>query len=183
MKPSLHDLQKSTCSFRMQPRVAYRRTGDLISRPRGMVRVGIFVDRHLISIIEDHNLFVNAGLPALAALLGGDTTGEFAVAVGFGSGAATPTLTDTGLTAPAYFKSLDSHTEDGAGSITFNWSLTVSDTGAVGIDIQELGLFANKTVVVLPSANQPTPILARKTISPITFTSSMSLVGTWTLAF
>lgn len=183
MKPSLHNSKKSTCSFRMRPRSTYPQSGDLIYRPRGMVRFGVFEDRHLISIIDDQNLFVNAGLPALAALLGGDTTGEFAVAVGFGSGAATPTLADTGLTAPAYYKSLDSHAEDGAGSITFNWSLTVSDAGAVGIDIQELGLFANKTVVVLPSANQPTPILARKTISPITFTSSMSLVGTWTLTF
>src|SRR5208282_1528030 len=153
------------------------------SRPRGVVRFELFEDYRLIATIEDHNLFVNAGLPALAALMGGDTSGEFAAAVGFGSGAGTPALTDTGLTTPAYYKSLDSHSEDGAGSVTFNWSLGTADTGAVGITIQELGLFANTTVVVLPGTTQPTPMLARKTISPIVFTSSMSLSGVWTLTF
>jgi hypothetical protein len=153
------------------------------ARPRGMVRVQVFEGGCLIATIEDPNLFVDAGLPALAALMGGDTSGEFASAVGFGSGTGTPTLTDTSLTAPAYYKALDSHAEDGAGSVTFNWSLGTGDTGAVGINIQELGLFANKTVVVLPGASQPTPMLARKTISPILFTSSMSLSGIWTLTF
>ncbi len=153
------------------------------ARPRGIVRFEIVERGRLIATIEEHNLFVNAGLPALAALMGGDTSGEFASAVGFGSGSATPTLTDSGLTAPSYYKSLDSHSEDGAGSVTFTWSLGTGDTGAVGITIQELGLFANKTTVVLPGATQPTPILARKTINPIMFTSSMSLTGVWTLTF
>jgi hypothetical protein len=156
---------------------------ELWVRPRGMVRFEVFDQQRLVATIEDHNLFVNAGLPALAALMGGDTTGEFAAAVGFGSGSGTPALTDTGLTTPSYYKSLDSHAEDGAGSVTFNWSLSTADTGAVGINIQELGLFANKTTVVLPGTTQPTPILARKTISPILFTSSMSLSGVWTLTF
>ncbi len=153
------------------------------ARPRGLVRFEVFETGRLIASIEERNLFVNAGLPALAALIGGDTSGEFGTAVGFGSGAITPVLTDAGLTAPVYYKSLDSHSEDGAGSVTFNWSLGSADTGAVGITIQELGLFANKTAVVLPGTIQPTPMLARKTISPIVFTSSMSLSGVWTLTF
>lgn len=156
---------------------------ESLARPRGMVHIEVFENQRLVATIEDRNLFVNAGLPALAALIGGDTSGEFATAIGFGSGAAAPALTDAGLTAPAYYKSLDSHSEDGAGSVTFNWSLGVGDTGAVGITIQELGLFANKTAVTLPSATAPTPLLARKTISSIAFTSSMSLSGTWTLTF
>jgi hypothetical protein len=160
-----------------------RSPNGLGARPRGIVRFAIVEGGRLIATIEEHNLFVNAGLPALAALLGGDTSGEFATAVGFGSGSATPTLTDAGLTAPSYYKSLDSHSEDGAGSVTFNWSLGTGDTGAVGITIQELGLFANKTTIVLPGTTQPTPMLARKTISPIVFTSSMSLSGVWTLTF
>ena len=160
-----------------------RAANEPIVRPRGMVRLEVFENRRLIATIEDRNLFVNAGLPALAALMGGDISGEFATAVGFGSGAGTPALADTGLTAPAYYKALDSHAEDGAGSVTFNWSLGSGDTGAVGTTIQELGLFANKTVVVLPGTTQPTPMLARKTISPILFTSSMSLSGVWTLTF
>jgi hypothetical protein len=88
--------------------------------------------------------------------MGGDTSGEFAAAIGFGSGSA-PTVADR--------------------------SLGVADTGAVGINIQELGLFANKTSVTLPGTTQPTPMLAHKTISPILFTSSMSLSGIWTLTF
>jgi hypothetical protein len=152
-------------------------------RPAGIVRAWIFDCGRVIATICDSNLFVNAGLPALAALLGGDTAGEFATVIGFGSGSNTPSLTDTGLTAPGYYKTLDSHSENGAGSVTFNWSLTSADTGAVGVTIQELGLFANSTSATLPGANAPTPLLARKTISPITFTSSMSLSGTWTLTF
>jgi len=152
-------------------------------RPRGTVILRLYDHGRLVAMVEDHNLFVNAGLPALAALTGGDTTGEFAAAIGFGSGSAAPTVNDTGLTAPAYYKSLDSHSEDGLGSVTLNWSLGTADTGAVGLNIQELGLFANKTTVTLPGTTQPTPLLARKTISPILFTSSMSLSGVWTLTF
>ena len=177
------ELLKSIGSSVTREAVHCRAPNQTIARPRGMVRFELFENRRLIATIEDHNLFVNAGLPALAALMGGDTSGEFATAVGFGSGAGTPALTDTGLTAPAYYKSLDSHAEDGAGSVTFNWSLGTADTGAVGITIQELGLFANKTVVILPGTTQPTPMLARKTISPIVFSSSMSLSGVWTLTF
>jgi len=157
--------------------------GGAHRRPVGMVRFELFDHGRLVAVIEDRNLFVNAGLPALAALTGGDTSGEFAAAVGFGSGSNAPTVADTGLTTPAYYKSLDSHSEDGAGSVTLNWSLGVADTGAVGVNIQELGLFANKTTVTLPGSTQPTPMLARKTISPILFTSSMSLSGVWTLTF
>jgi hypothetical protein len=129
------------------------------------------------------NLFVNAGLPALAALLGGDTAGEFCSAVGFGSGSNAPTVSDVGLTAPAYYKPIDSHSEDGNGSVTFNWSLTTSDTGAQNLTIQEIALFANHGGVGLPGGNAPAPMLARKTISPIVFTSGMSVSGTWTLTF
>jgi len=156
---------------------------DRIVRPRGMVHLEVLDHGRLVFTVDDHNLFVNSGLPALAALMGGDTVGEFAAAVGFGSGSTTPVVTDSGLTEPAYYKSLDSHSEDGAGSVTLNWSLGVADTGAVGINIQELGLFANTTTVTLPGSTQPTPMLARKTISPILFTSSMSLSGVWTLTF
>lgn len=183
MKSSLRDLLLSSIGGAVPGLVSPDRSNYVIARPLGMVRCTVFDRDRLIATIEAHNLFVNAGLPALAALLGGDTTGEFAVAVGFGTGSGAPALADAGLTVPAYYKALDSHTENGAGSVTFNWSLTTGDPGAVGITIQELGLFANKTVVTLPGTSQPSPLLARKTISPIGFTSSMSLVGTWTLTF
>ncbi|HTW87578.1 MAG TPA: hypothetical protein VMD75_06195 [Candidatus Binataceae bacterium] len=156
-------------------------------RPSGIVRIRVDLDGRLIATLEAHNLFVNAGLPALAALIAGDTTGQFASAVGFGSGSVAPTLGDTALTTPAYYKTLDSHAENGSspgpGAVQFNWSMTSADTGALGIIIQEIGLFANPSSVALPGSSAPTLLLARKTIAPITFSTGMSLSGTWTLTF
>jgi hypothetical protein len=152
-------------------------------RPIGIVRIRL-VDRGRIAWeYEGRNLFVNAGLPALAALLGGDTAGEFAAAVGFGTGSNAPTITDTALTTPAYYKALDGHSEDGNGGLTLNWSLTTADTGAQGITIQELAIFANQASDALPGTTAPTPMLARKTIAPIVFGAGMSISGTWTLTF
>jgi hypothetical protein len=151
--------------------------------PVGIVRIRLLERGRLVLSYEGSNLFVNAGRPALAALLGGDTTGEFAAAVGFGSGLAAPAVTDSALTAPGYYKALDSHGEDGNGSVTFNWSLTAADTGALGITIQELALFANHASAGLPGTTAPTPMLARKTIAPIVFGAGMSISGTWTLTF
>ncbi len=111
-------------------------------RPIGIVRMRVVEHGRVVWEHEGSNLFVNAGRPALAALLGGDTAGEFAAAVGFGSGSAAPTVTDTALTAAVYYKALDGHSEDGNGSLTLNWSLTTADTGAQGITIQELAIFA-----------------------------------------
>jgi hypothetical protein len=166
-----------------------------MKRPCGLVWVRVFglssrapimagaARGRLIYEAAGENLFVNAGLPALAALMGGDTAAQFAAAVGFGSGAGAPTVNDVGLSAPAYYKTLDSHSEDGNGSVTFNWSLTTADTGAQGITIQEMALFANHASVGLPGTTAPTPMLARKTISPIVFGANMSVSGTWTLTF
>ena len=80
-------------------------------RPIGIVRIRVVERGRVVWEHEGRNLFVNVGRPALAALLGGDTTGEFASAVGFGSGSTAPTVTDTSLTAAAYYKSLDAHGE------------------------------------------------------------------------
>ena len=154
-----------------------------MKRPIGIVRIRLLERGRVAWEHEGRNLFVNAGLPALAALLGGDTSGEFAAAVGFGSGSNAPAMTDRALTTPAYYKTLDSHSEDGNGSVTFNWSLTTGDTGAVGITIQELAIFANHGSTGLPGTTAPTPMLARKTIAPIVFSSGMSISGTWTLTF
>ena len=152
-------------------------------RPIGIVRIRVVERGRVVWEHEGRNLFVNVGRPALAALLGGDTTGEFASAMGFGSGSNAPTVTDTGLTAAAYYKVLDGHSEDGNGGLTLNWSLTTADTGAQGITIQELAIFANHGSASLPGTTAPTPMLARKTIAPIVFGAGMSISGTWTLTF
>jgi hypothetical protein len=152
-------------------------------RPIGIVRIRVVERGRVVWEHEGRNLFVNVGRPALAALLGGDTTGEFASAVGFGSGSTAPTVTDTSLTSAAYYKSLDGHSEDGNGGLTLNWSLTTADTGAQGITIQELAIYANHGSAALPGTAAPTPMLARKTIAPIVFGAGMSISGTWTLTF
>lgn len=99
-------------------------------------------------------MFVNAGLPALANLIAGIAAGQFVTAIGFGSGAVTPAVTDTGLDAsPAYYNMIISHSFPSAGSVQFNYALGTADYGALGMTIQELGLFANSNAVGLPAAN------------------------------
>jgi hypothetical protein len=118
-------------------------------RPKGFVR--LYRRRELIW--EGQNLFVNAGLPALANLIAGVTTGQFVTAIGFGSGPASPTVTDTALTAnPAYYNAIVSHSFPSSGSVQFNYALAPADYGALGITIQELGLFANAGAAALPAA-------------------------------
>ena len=56
----------------------------MVKRPKGIVR--IFSRGALVW--ECRNLFVNAGLPALANLMAGVTSGQYALTVGFGSGGA-----------------------------------------------------------------------------------------------
>src|SRR3984957_3451530 len=152
-------------------------------RPIGIVRMRVVERGRVVWQHEGRNLFVNAGRPALAALLGGDTTGEFAAAVGFGSGSGAPKVTDTALTAAGYSQALEGPSEDGNGSLTLNWSLTTADTGAQGITIQELAIFANHGSASLPGTTAPPPLFERKTIAPIVFGAGMSISGTWTLTF
>src|SRR5215469_2243923 len=82
----------------------FRQTGEaMVKRPDGIVR--IFSRGALLW--ECRNLFVNAGLPALANLMAGVTAGQYALAVGFGSGSAAPTVNDTDLSiAPKYYNSV-----------------------------------------------------------------------------
>jgi hypothetical protein len=118
-------------------------------KPQGIVR--LYSNRRLVW--ERPNLFVNSGLPVLANLIAGATTGQFVAAIGFGSGAAAPSLTDVGLTStPTYYNAVGSHIFPSSGSVQFAYSLLSTDYGANGMTIQELGLFANSASVSLPSA-------------------------------
>jgi hypothetical protein len=99
------------------------------------------------------NLFVNAGLPALANLIAGVTAGQYVAAMGFGSGASAPAATDTGLSgSPTYYNAIGTHSFPSSGSVQFNYALSATDYGAAGMTIQELGLFANSSAAVLPAA-------------------------------
>ncbi len=121
-------------------------------RPHGTVR--LYKRGKLLW--ERDNLFVNAGLTVLASLISGVTAGEIAAAVGFGSGAAAPAITDTDLTAaPKYYNAVGAHTIGPSGGVTsgsvlFNYSLLTTDYGANGMTIAELGLFAG--AATLPTA-------------------------------
>jgi len=121
-------------------------------RPHGTVR--LYKRGKLLW--ERDNLFVNAGLTVLASLISGVTAGEIAAAVGFGSGAAAPAITDTDLTAaPKYYNAVGTHTIGpsggvASGSVLFNYSLLTTDYGANGMTIAELGLFAGAST--LPAA-------------------------------
>jgi hypothetical protein len=108
-------------------------------------------------IYEADNLYVNSGLTVLANLLGAGTAGYIAAAVGFGSGNPAPALTDTDLTsAPKYYNAIGTHTIGpaggiAAGSVLFNYALATTDYAANPLTIQELGLFANTSPVILPA--------------------------------
>lgn len=122
----------------------------MTKRPTGTVR--IFRNGRLL--FERRNLFVDAGLPALASLLAGATTGQYALAVGFGSGNTAPTLADTDLSlAPKYYNPVGQHTFPNSGSVQFSYALTATaDSAATGITVEEVGLFANSAAVQLPAA-------------------------------
>jgi hypothetical protein len=224
-----------------------------VERPKGYVRMWARKPgcRFWTLIDEGPNLFVNAGLPALASLLGGVTSGEYGIATGFGSSGTPETVNDTSLTGPSYYNAIVSASEDGAGSVTFSWGIQASDYGAVGLTVAELGLFANTGSVTLPivagsnaaiwtastaevagnliqdsngniqqvatvtgdaltggsaptwatalnttttdnhvtwtlvclAGTAPTPMLARRTITPVNIPSGFQLGGTWQFTF
>lgn len=122
----------------------------MIKRPEGVVR--IFTRGELLW--ESRNLFVNSGLPALANLLAGVTAGQYALALGFGSGSATPTVNDTELSgAPKYYNAIGAHSFPTSGSVQFDYQLSAdADYGATGITVQEVGLFANSGSAAMPAA-------------------------------
>ena len=136
---------RPTESFRMD---AYRRS----LRPVGRIHVGVWQRGKLLYTLDRKNLVVNTIITPLSKLLGGDVSNQSASVIGFGSGTALPSVSDTGLTNPAYYKALDGHTYPSAGSVQFQWSIQPTDYAAVGIAVCEFGLFANTGASLLPSA-------------------------------
>jgi hypothetical protein len=122
----------------------------MVKRPTGIVRI---FNRGAL-MWECRNLFVNAGLPALANLMAGVTSGQYALAIGFGSSATAPTVNDTDLNAlPKYYNAVGAHTFPSSGSVQFNYALAATtDYGALGMIVQEVGLFANGAAAAMPAA-------------------------------
>jgi hypothetical protein len=121
---------------------------------RGIVR--LYEGRKLLW--ERENLVVNAGLTALANLLGGVSSGEFVMAVGFGSGSTAPSAGDTALGAtPTYYRAVSGVTVGpsggvAAGSVQFTYALNATDYAANPLTIAELGLFGNTGSAIFPAA-------------------------------
>lgn len=109
--------------------------------------------RNGVAVWTGRNLVVNAGLSAFAHLTGGSTNGQSVAAVGYGSGSAAPTVGDTDLaTPPKYYNSIGVATYPSSGTVTFGFALTQTDYAAYGMTIQEIGLYANVTGVMLPAS-------------------------------
>jgi hypothetical protein len=145
-------------------------------RPKGIVR--LYTRGRLLW--EEENLFVDAGLPLLASLIAGVTTGQYVTAMGFGSSGTAPTTSDTVLGGtPAYYNAIGATSFPSPGSVQFDYSLASSDYGAIGITIQELGLFANSTAIALPSAigsaNPPWAASTAKTVGNLIVDSNNNI--------
>ena len=117
-------------------------------RPTGRFRIW----RNGVLMCERDNLVVNAGLPAFAEQAAGGNGFQVA-AVGYGSGSAAPTANDTDLTlAPKYYNAVQGSAFPSAGTVQFSFALQASDFAASGLNIQEIGLFANPAGAQLPAA-------------------------------
>jgi len=119
-----------------------------MKRPTGRFRIW----RNGLLICERDNLVVNAGLPAFAEQAAGGNGFQVA-AVGFGSGGTAPTVNDTDLSlAPKYYNAVQGSAFPSAGTVQFSFALQASDFAAFGLNIQEIGLFANPSEAQLPAA-------------------------------
>lgn len=131
----------------------------------GRVRVDAWCredGRHLWTR-ESLNLVVLTATSTVARLLRdpANNTGYQLAAIGLGTGAGTPAITDTGLGgSQAYYRPLDSVTlpvvqAGQPAQVQAAWSLngnTPKDYAATGLEIKEIGLFCNPGSVALPAA-------------------------------
>jgi len=126
--------------------------GDEGLRLSGFIQVKAWKRGRLLWTLERENLIVTAGKTPVAKLIGGTVSNESVTAIGFGSGTTAPAITDTDLGAtPAYYKALGTVTFPAAQQVQFAWSLSgSSDSGAVGMNVQEVALFCNTGAVSLP---------------------------------
>jgi hypothetical protein len=156
------------------------------------IRGEVTLRRDGILLWHRRNLVVNACVSALANLAAGVTAGQFVSVVGFGSGNTAPTVNDTDLTAsPKYYNAVAGYTFPSAGTVQFNYQLSPGgDAAAEGINIQELGLFANAGAVAIPhlvssgpGAGIPGPMWAHVVVPEFEFTSAGVFEGTWSLTF
>ena len=122
-----------------------------------------------LSSFEEKNLVVMLGHGNLAKLLGGSSTGKQIDKIALGTNGNSPTLNDTAITG-MFSKNIQSVSYPGNNSVMFNWAINADE--ANGITIKEFGLL-----------NQDGVLCARKVRTDIVKTSSVRLVGSWTITF
>lgn len=134
---------------------------------RGIFCLQTFENGALVDSYEDKNVIVVVGRRQLCRLLAGDVVGRSVTRIGFGEGTSPAASSDTALTS-GFVKSVDSVTYPTSTSVRFNWTLGTGD--ANGKAITEFGLLSTDNT-----------LFARKQRSVINKTSSISLIGTWTI--
>jgi hypothetical protein len=152
---------------------------------KGVIRVRAFKRGRLLWTREIENTVVDAHAVPTANLLGGDVANNSVTAIGWGSGVAAAAAGDTVLTAPAYYKAVTSHSYPVAGKVRFAFALIGgTDTGANGINLQELGLFCNTGPASLPftqpsGAPPSMTLFARQLMGLGVYSSALTFNMTW----
>jgi hypothetical protein len=123
--------------------------------------------------IDKSNLVVTAGKDRMAKLLGAGTAGFKIDGIGFGTGAAAPTLSDTALTSP-FKKGLGAVSYPTANSVQFAWTLDFAEFN--GNTIRELGLLSGYVATT-------EALFARIITDAIAKTSGLRLEGSWKITF
>lgn len=140
---------------------------DLVSL-RGLVHCRVFERGRLVDEFAEDNLIMTVFRDSLFQALHTGTFGKRPAAVGFGSSATAPTVTDTTLT-DGFVKVLGPPGVFAGNTLSISWSLHTHE--ANGLTIREFGLFGEDDT-----------LLARKVRSAgIEKTSAIALEGAWLL--
>lgn len=123
----------------------------------------------VIERFEEKNMIVNAAKTTLAQLIAGDAAAKSITHIGFGTGSAAATPTDTSLT-NAFWRPISSFSYPKAGQVKFNFILATTE--ANGKTIREFGLRT--------STGQ---LFSRKVRGAIEKNDDISLEGSWTITF
>lgn len=121
----------------------------------------------LIESYEDKNVIVVVGRGQLARLLSGATSGRYITNIGFGEGTSAASPTDTALTSQLS-KAVGAVTYPTGTSVNFDWTLENAEGN--GKAITEFGLLTGDGT-----------LFSRKQRSVINKTSSIRLIGSWTI--
>lgn len=123
--------------------------------------------------IDKENLVVTTGKERMARLLATGNSDFVLDSIGFGTGAAAPTLADVALTAQ-FSKTIGAASYPTANSVKFDWSLEFAEYN--GNTIRELGLLTG-----VGAGDEK--LFSRIVTDPIAKTSGLRLEGSWTITF